>query len=81
MHFVLLLFVSIQIAGLDLNESKGSGNLCTLDSSSGPARYVPPHLRSGGNNNFSESERPDYRGGRENRDFRDNRDFRNDNRG
>ncbi|KAG4065799.1 hypothetical protein HA402_012477 [Bradysia odoriphaga] len=68
-----------QIAGLDLNEGKGD-SLSTSDSSSAPARYVPPHLR-GGNNNFDseKSSRPaygeskDYRGGE--------RDYRNDNRG
>lgn len=64
-----------------MNEREDSGNLCTSGSSSGPAVYIPPHLRGGGNNNIVEPEK-DYRnsGGRDNRDF-NNRDYRNDNRG
>lgn len=67
-----------------MNKDQGTENLCTSDSSGGPARYVPPHLR--GSNNF-EGEK-DYRnsgnfgGGRDNREYRNDRnDYRNDNRG
>lgn len=77
-HWIYL-SIFIKIAGLDLNKHESD------DSSSGPARYVPPHLRGGINNNETEK---DYQpnsgnfGGRDNREYRnDNRDYRNDNRG
>ncbi|KAJ6600751.1 ATP-dependent RNA helicase bel, partial [Pseudolycoriella hygida] len=68
-----------QIAGLDLNEGKGS-SLSTSDSSSAPARYVPPHLR-GGNNNFDSDKSPRSLYG-DNKDYNNrggDRDYRNDN--
>lgn len=79
-----------QIAGLDLNDCKGSGNLCGANAE-GQARYIPPHLRGGGgNNNSAQSDgysgggnrnynRDNYRDGGYNRDYRNN-DNRNNRR-
>lgn len=49
--------VSLKVAGLDLNERKGSDN-----------RYIPPHLRSSDSSSFNKPQQSDYNQG----EFRDN---------
>lgn len=67
-----------QIAGLDLKDGKADNGSPVNNSLSTTARYVPPHLRGGTNNNLqsvSEKERDTSR----DRDYRGDRDFRGNN--
>lgn len=64
-----------------MNNHGDSGDLCD-SGEGGQARYIPPHLRSGGgpgNNNSVDSEQNNGGGNRNynNRDFRDKRDYNN----
>lgn len=83
----------MQVAGLDLNDHKGSTNLCSSNAN-GQARYIPPHLRggesgpadgsdgqNGGNRNYRENNYRDQGGYRNDQGgYRNDQGYRNDNR-
>jgi hypothetical protein len=56
--YLCLVFFAPKVAGLDLNERKGSS-----------LRYIPPHLRGGESSNDSSAKQDDTNQGENFRDF------------